>query len=134
MASKSVCPLRAVGLMAYVVPRAPTGDLPEICLLTPPFLILIFSLLHHFPNTLQHLKPFCRTPVSTLQAKSRLSSTTKMPATDALQPPLTPAERAIVKSYGGWTSFMQSFGLKPWEADDAEEGKRILEAFVQDSE
>ncbi|KAJ5966734.1 hypothetical protein N7501_002982 [Penicillium viridicatum] len=57
-----------------------------------------------------------------------------MPATDALQPPLTPAERAIVKSYGGWTSFMQSFGLKPWEADDAEEGKRILEAFVQDSE
>ncbi|OQD93320.1 hypothetical protein PENSOL_c033G01693 [Penicillium solitum] len=55
-----------------------------------------------------------------------------MPVTDALQPPLTPAERAIVKSYGGWTSFMQSFGLKPWENDDAEEGKRILEAFVRD--
>lgn len=27
---------------------------------------------------------------------------------------------------------MQSFGLKPWENDDAEEGKRILEAFVRD--
>lgn len=52
----------------------------------------------------------------------------------AIEPPLTPAERAIVKSYGGWTSFMQSFGLKPWESDDAEEGKRILEAFVQDEE
>lgn len=50
----------------------------------------------------------------------------------AIEPPLTPAERAIVKSYGGWTSFMRSFGLKPWESDDAEEGKRILEAFVQD--
>jgi hypothetical protein len=29
---------------------------------------------------------------------------------------------------------MMSFGLKPWESDDAEEGKRILEAFTWDSE
>ncbi|KAJ6127811.1 hypothetical protein N7471_009028 [Penicillium samsonianum] len=57
-----------------------------------------------------------------------------MPATDALQPPLTPAERAIVISYGGWTHFMQSYGLKPWEQDDAEEGKKILEALVQPDE
>ncbi|KAJ5193510.1 hypothetical protein N7449_009652 [Penicillium cf. viridicatum] len=57
-----------------------------------------------------------------------------MPATDALQPILTPAERAIVKSYGGWTSFMHCFGLKPWDSDDAEEGKRILEVFVQPEE
>ncbi|OQE13254.1 hypothetical protein PENFLA_c051G02847 [Penicillium flavigenum] len=57
-----------------------------------------------------------------------------MPATDALQPPLTPAERAIVKSYGGWTHFMQCFGLKPWEDDDAREGKKILEAFVRDGD
>jgi hypothetical protein len=39
-----------------------------------------------------------------------------------------------VKSYGGWTAFLQSFGLKPWESDDAEEGKRILEAFAQQDE
>ncbi|KAJ5153653.1 uncharacterized protein N7500_009092 [Penicillium coprophilum] len=57
-----------------------------------------------------------------------------MPASDALQPPLTPAERVIVRSYGGWTSFMISFGLKPWEDDDAEEGKKILEALAQDDE
>lgn len=72
-----------------------------------------------------------------------------MPATDALrkisldcygsiltvtEPPLSPAERAIVKSYGGWTQFMMSFGLKPWESDDAEEGKRILEGFTEYSE
>ncbi|KAJ5593687.1 hypothetical protein N7537_010591 [Penicillium hordei] len=50
------------------------------------------------------------------------------------EPPLSPAERAIVKSYGGWTSFMQCFGLKPWESDDAEEGKKILEAFVRSDE
>lgn len=50
------------------------------------------------------------------------------------EPPLSPAERAIVKSYGGWTQFMMSFGLKPWESDDAEEGKRILEAFTEYSE
>lgn len=29
---------------------------------------------------------------------------------------------------------MQSFGLKPWERDDAEEGKRILEALVRNDE
>ncbi|KAF7588095.1 hypothetical protein BBP40_006194 [Aspergillus hancockii] len=53
-----------------------------------------------------------------------------MPSTDCLQPPLTPAERAIVKSYGGWTYFLMSFGLKPFNKDDAQEGKRILEAFA----
>ncbi|KAK4106085.1 hypothetical protein N658DRAFT_502611 [Parathielavia hyrcaniae] len=57
-----------------------------------------------------------------------------MPITDGLQPPLTPAERAIVKSYGGWTQFMHSFGLKPSEEDDAEEGKRILEALARGDE
>ena len=27
---------------------------------------------------------------------------------------------------------MESFGLKPWEPDDADEGKRILEALAAD--
>ncbi|KAL5365789.1 hypothetical protein BJX96DRAFT_180158 [Aspergillus floccosus] len=49
-----------------------------------------------------------------------------MPATDALQPPLTPAERAIVKGYGGWTMFLASYGLKAWDADDVEEAKQIV--------
>ncbi|KAM4063397.1 hypothetical protein HRG_010120 [Hirsutella rhossiliensis] len=53
-----------------------------------------------------------------------------MPATDSLQPPLSKAEREVCKSYGGWTNFMQSMGLKPWEDDDAAEGKAILAAFV----
>ncbi|KAL4803945.1 hypothetical protein BDV18DRAFT_162355 [Aspergillus unguis] len=54
-----------------------------------------------------------------------------MPSSDSLQPPLSPAERAIVKSYGGWTGFMQSYGLKPWEQDDADEGLRILKALAE---
>ncbi|KAL6853094.1 hypothetical protein ACO1O0_007647 [Amphichorda felina] len=53
-----------------------------------------------------------------------------MPATDALQPPLTPAERAIVKSYGGWTNFMICFGLKPYELDDIDEAKQIVATFA----
>lgn len=28
--------------------------------------------------------------------------------------------------------FMASFGLKPWNDDDVEEAKRILQAFVED--
>lgn len=47
-----------------------------------------------------------------------------------IEPPLTPAERAIVKSYGSWTAFMHSFGLKPWDQEDAEEGLQILRSFV----
>ena len=50
----------------------------------------------------------------------------------SLEPPLSEAERAIVKSYGGWTQYTQSFGLKPWEQGDADEGKQILEASVAD--
>ncbi|KAL2810868.1 hypothetical protein BJX63DRAFT_433830 [Aspergillus granulosus] len=55
-------------------------------------------------------------------------------SSDCLQPPLTPAERAIVKSYGGWTQFLICFGLKPWNTEDADEGKKILEAFLSESD
>lgn len=51
-----------------------------------------------------------------------------------LEPPLTPTERAIIKSYGGWTNFMQSMGLKPWDEEDADEGKAIVAAFAADKE
>jgi hypothetical protein len=47
-----------------------------------------------------------------------------------LEPPLSTAERAIVKGYGGWTNFLLSYGLKPFNDDEAEEGKRILEGLV----
>ncbi|CAK7224830.1 hypothetical protein SCUCBS95973_005653 [Sporothrix curviconia] len=53
-----------------------------------------------------------------------------MPATDALAPPLTPEERQIVKSYGGWTQFMISYGLKPYELEDIDEAKQIVSAMA----
>lgn len=73
-----------------------------------------------------------------------------MPATDALrksalyhpkqtakyltraEPPLTPREREIVKAYGGWTRFMISFGLKPYDLEDIDEAKSIVKAFAAD--
>lgn len=33
------------------------------------------------------------------------------------------------KSFGGWVGFMHSFGLKPTDSDDVEEGRSILEGF-----
>ncbi|KAH1280456.1 hypothetical protein KXV70_001789 [Aspergillus fumigatus] len=57
-----------------------------------------------------------------------------MPATDALQPPLTPAERAIVQSYGGWTQFMICFGLKPYELDDVDEAKSLVASLAADDD
>ncbi|KAF8876823.1 hypothetical protein BD779DRAFT_1559227 [Infundibulicybe gibba] len=33
------------------------------------------------------------------------------------------------ESFGGWTNFMHSYGLKPWNDDDVEEGKQIVEGF-----
>lgn len=50
----------------------------------------------------------------------------------ALEPPLTPAEREISKSYGGWTSFMQSMGLKAHKDEDIGEAKAIISGLARD--
>lgn len=47
------------------------------------------------------------------------------------EPPLTPAERAILKSYGGWTAFMQAYGLKAYDSDDIAEAKSIITGLSQ---
>ncbi|PFH57425.1 hypothetical protein XA68_15103 [Ophiocordyceps unilateralis] len=54
--------------------------------------------------------------------------------TDCLQPILSEEESAIVKSYGGWTSFMMSMGLKAWKAEDEAEGMQILRALAAPDE
>lgn len=51
--------------------------------------------------------------------------------TPPIEPPLSPAEREIVKGYGGWTNFLFSYGLKPWNDEDAEEGLLILKGLAQ---
>lgn len=50
------------------------------------------------------------------------------------EPPLSPPEKAIVKSYGGWTHFLMCFGLKPWNQEDEDEGVHILRSFVAGDE
>ncbi|GAA6014300.1 hypothetical protein JCM10207_005413 [Rhodosporidiobolus poonsookiae] len=57
-----------------------------------------------------------------------------MPATNGLQPPLSPAERSIVKSYGDWTTFCHAFGLKPYDMDDNAEAEAIVKAMARDEE
>lgn len=48
-----------------------------------------------------------------------------------IEPPLAPAERTVVKSYGGWTNFTSSYGLKPWNDAHAAEGKSIAGGLAQ---
>lgn len=45
-------------------------------------------------------------------------------------PSLTPAERAIVKSFGSWSDFMISYGLKPHDTDDIEEAHSIVKSMA----
>lgn len=42
-----------------------------------------------------------------------------------------PSNNSIYSSFGGWPGFMQSYGLKPWDLNDVEEGKRIVEGFKE---
>jgi hypothetical protein len=42
---------------------------------------------------------------------------------------IRPTDYALCKPWGGWYQFLLSYGLKPHNLDDEEEGKRILEAF-----
>ncbi|TYJ52012.1 hypothetical protein B9479_007388 [Cryptococcus floricola] len=53
-------------------------------------------------------------------------------STDCLQPALTQGEKAVVKDYGGWTNFMHSMGLKPYDSEDAQEAVAIARAFAPD--
>lgn len=36
---------------------------------------------------------------------------------------------AYYKDFGGFNNFMHSYGLKPWDHDDIQEGKAIIQAF-----
>lgn len=52
-------------------------------------------------------------------------------ARSVAEPILTPKEREILKrGWGDWTTFMLSYGLKPFDLDDAEEGKAVLSAMA----
>ncbi|TXT15519.1 hypothetical protein VHUM_00022 [Vanrija humicola] len=54
-----------------------------------------------------------------------------MPASDGLpESQLSPAEREVVKSYGGWTAFCTAYGLKPWNSDDNDEAKAIVQQMA----
>ncbi|GJJ15809.1 hypothetical protein Clacol_010087 [Clathrus columnatus] len=39
------------------------------------------------------------------------------------------SDYAIYKSYGGWQNFHHCHRLKPWDDDDLEEGKAIIQAL-----
>ncbi|KAI9639487.1 uncharacterized protein MKK02DRAFT_39787 [Dioszegia hungarica] len=57
-----------------------------------------------------------------------------MPASDGLQPILTPGEKAVVKDYGGWTNFSLSYGLKPWESADNAEAHQIAKGMASNDQ
>lgn len=47
-------------------------------------------------------------------------------------PKLTHAQWEICESYGGWTRFVEHYGLvRPWEKVQSEEGVKILEIIAR---
>ncbi len=64
---------------------------------------------------------------SSLSSQSELS----MSATIA-GPELSERARGIIKSFGGWEKFMQTYGLKPHDQVDGWEAKRIIERMAQE--
>lgn len=49
-------------------------------------------------------------------------------------PPLSAAERSIVRASGGWTNFCLSYGLKPFDSGDCDEALQIVRAMVRADE
>ena len=43
---------------------------------------------------------------------------------------MNPAEREIVKSFGGWTAFCHTYGLKPWNSEENDEAISILKGLA----
>jgi hypothetical protein len=41
------------------------------------------------------------------------------------------SNNAIYQTWGGWPNFMHSYGLKPWDLDDVEEGHRIIDKLKE---
>ncbi|KAJ3570471.1 hypothetical protein NP233_g4383 [Leucocoprinus birnbaumii] len=58
------------------------------------------------------------------------STTTKSPDISAVDESSgEQSNSSYYKDFGGYHEFMRSYGLKPWDDDDHEEGQAILEAF-----
>ena len=55
-------------------------------------------------------------------------------ANDAIQvPPMSKDARVVVQSYGSWTSFCHSYGLKPSETEQNEEARQIAESLAKEA-
>lgn len=93
----------------------------------------------HYPNLNTYL-PSCLVEVPPIACVWTNSLTPPLPTTPTAkpltkaEPPLAPEERNVVKGYGGWTPFMQSMGLKPWESGDAQEGLAIARGLATTDE
>jgi len=44
-----------------------------------------------------------------------------------------PTLNSLYASFGGWQNFLLSYGLKPYNDDDVEEGKMIAQGLLQNS-
>lgn len=49
-------------------------------------------------------------------------------------PPLSAAERSIVRASGAWTNFCLSYGLKPFDSGDCDHALQIVRAMVRADE
>jgi len=69
------------------------------------------------------------THIATPSMPTNAATTSKSNAPSCDNP--KPTLNSIYATCGGWYNFLLSYGLKPWNPDDVEEGKRIAEAMLE---
>lgn len=47
---------------------------------------------------------------------------------------LNPEQKKVVKAWGGWTNFLFSFGLRPWNPEDIDEALNIIDCMLSEYE
>ena len=86
----------------------------------------------HFLPTLHQTPPFAIIHIETGIMPTNPTTTSKSETQSSKKP--KPTVDSIYAGFGGWENFLHSYGLKPYNDEDVEEGEKIAEMLEGDLE